>query len=192
MTIRTLAWGILLAATTSVWSPPAHADAVEPKVAATSIKVEHVRIESAKPYAEVRAALEKLVPRFDDRIRVLLQYGEIGRVKVELEKVQGSAGLVIFSVAPHGDWVQILGQKQNAAQFVTGNVLIATQMTSRNAAAGLYAPLRIMLYETAAGTAVLKYDRPSDLFGQYGNREVTEIAGSLDRKIFDVLVTAAH
>ncbi|WP_269149863.1 DUF302 domain-containing protein [Xanthobacter oligotrophicus] len=86
----------------------------------------------------------------------------------------------------------MLGQKQNAAQFVIGNVLIATQMTSRNAAAGLYAPLRIMLYETAAGTAVFEYDRPSDLFGQYGNREVTEIAGSLDRKIFDVLVTAAH
>lgn len=181
--------GVALAALSGL---PLHAEVSTPRVTTSEIKVEHIRIESDKPYPEVRAALEKLVPRFDDRIRVLLQYGEISRVKTELEKVQGTAGLVIFSVAPHGDWVQIVGQKQNAAQFVIGNVLIASQMTSRNAAAGLYAPLRIMLHETPVGTAVFEHDRPSDLFGQYGNPDVTAVATALDKKILDTLIAAAR
>jgi hypothetical protein len=61
------------------------ASAIAPKVRRNNIQVEHICIDSDKPYGEVRAALEKL-PRFDDRIRALLHYGEIARVKAELQK----------------------------------------------------------------------------------------------------------
>ena len=166
------------------------ASATEPKVSRNSIQVEHIRIDSHKSYGDVRTALEKL-PRFDDRIRALLHYGEIARVKAELKKLQGDAGLVIFSVATHGDWLQILSGKRNAAQYVIGNVLVATQMTRHELAAGLYAPLRIMLYENEASTATFEYDRPSTLFGQYGNQEVNAVAKELDRKIYDVLTRVA-
>ncbi len=110
------------------------------------------------------------------RIRALLHYGEIERVAVELNKVQGDAGLVIFSVATHGDWLQIRSGKRNAAQYVIGNILVSSQMTQHELAAGLYAPLRIMLYESKTGTATLEYDQPSTLFGQYGNESVTTVA----------------
>jgi len=82
----------------------------EPKVSRSNIPIEHVRIDSDKSYGEARAALEQL-PRFDDRIRALLHYGEIDRVSAELNKIQGNAGLVIFSVATHGDWLQIRSGK---------------------------------------------------------------------------------
>jgi hypothetical protein len=72
----------------------------EPKVRRNNIRVEHIRIDSDKPFCEARVALEKL-PRFDDRIRALLHYGEIARVEAELKRIQGDAGLVIFSVATH-------------------------------------------------------------------------------------------
>ena len=65
-------------------------------------------------------------------------------------------------------------------------------MTRRELAAGLYAPLRVILYENRAGTATFEYDRPSTLFGQYGNESVTAVANDLDQKIFDVLITAAR
>jgi uncharacterized protein (DUF302 family) len=58
-------------------------------------------------------------------------------------------------------------------------------------AAGLYAPLRIMLYENEAGTATFEYDWPSTLFGQYGNESVTAVAKELDQKIYDTLIKAA-
>ena len=166
------------------------ASASEPKVNRNNIQVEHIRIDSDKSYGEVRAALEKL-PRFDDRIRALLHYGEIGRVKVELKKIQGAAGLVIFAFATHGDWLQILSGKRNAVQYVIGNVLVSTQMTQHELAAGLYAPLRIMLYENKTGTATFEYDRPSTLFGQYGDERVTAVAKELDQKIYDALIKAA-
>jgi uncharacterized protein (DUF302 family) len=166
------------------------ASAGEPKVGRNSILVEHIRIESAKPYSEARAALEKL-PKFDDRIRALLHFGEIARVEAELTAIQGDAGLVIFSMATHGDWLQIRSRKRNAVQYVIGNVLVSTQMTQHELAAGLYAPLRIMLYENEAGTATFEYDLPSSLFGQYGHESVTAVAKELDQKIYDALINAA-
>jgi uncharacterized protein (DUF302 family) len=162
----------------------------EPRISRNNIQVEHIRIDSDKTVGEVQAALEKL-PRFDDRIRVLLHYGEIARVKAELEKIQGDAGLVIFSVATHGDWLQIRSGKRHAVQYVIGNVLVSSQMTRHELAAGLYAPLRVILYENRAGTATFEYDLPSTLFGQYGNESVTAVAKELDQKISDVLIKAA-
>ena len=64
------------------------ASANEPKVSRNNIQVEHIRIDSDKPYGEVRAALEKL-PIFDDRIRALLHYGEIARVKPTFPRFRG-------------------------------------------------------------------------------------------------------
>jgi hypothetical protein len=78
----------------------------EPKVSSDDISVEHIRIVSDKPHVEVRKALENL-PKSDDRTRAFLHYGEFERVTVELNKIQSDAGLVIFSVATHGDWLQI-------------------------------------------------------------------------------------
>jgi uncharacterized protein (DUF302 family) len=162
----------------------------EPKVSRKNIPVEHIRIDSDKPYGEAQAALEKL-PRFDDRIRALLHYEEIGRVNAELKKIQGDAGLVIFSIATHGDWLQIRSGKRKAAQYVIGNVLVSTQMTEHELAAGLYAPLRIMIYENKSSTTTFEYDQPSTLFGQYGDERVTAVAKDLDQKIYDTLITAA-
>lgn len=161
-----------------------------PKVSRTNIQVEHIRIDSDKTYDVVRTAIETL-PKFDGRIRDLLHGEEIGRVRTELEKIQGDAGLVIFSIATHGDWLQIRSEKRNAVQYVIGNVLVSTQMTQYELAAGLYAPLRIILYESSAGTATFEYDRPSTLFGQYGDGRVTAIAKELDQKICDALIKAA-
>jgi uncharacterized protein (DUF302 family) len=147
----------------AIASDATRASVNEPKVSRDNISVEHIRIVSDKPYDEVRKALEKL-PKFDDRIRALLHYGEIERVAVELNKIQGDAGLVIFSVATQGDWLQIRSGKRNAAQYVIGNVLVSSQMTQHELAAGLYAPLKIILYENKAGTATFEYDQPSTLF----------------------------
>ncbi|GEP57628.1 hypothetical protein RSO01_47940 [Reyranella soli] len=155
-----------------------------------AILVEHLRIDSNRRYDEVQAALAAL-PQFDNRIRGLLRDGEIDRVRSELRATQGAAHLVVFSIATHGDWLQIVSGKRKAAQYVIGNVLVSTQMTRHRLAAGLYAPLRVMLYENDEGTATIEYDRPSTLFGQYGDERVTAVAKELDRQIYDVLIHAA-
>jgi uncharacterized protein (DUF302 family) len=76
-------------------------------------------------------------------------------------------------------------------QYVIGNVLVSTQMTQHELAAGLYVPLRVILYENNAGTATFEYDRPSTLFGQHGDERVTAVAKELDETIYDALIKAA-
>ena len=169
---------------------PVPAPATRSTVRRNVVQVEHIHIDSNRRYDDVRASLEEL-PRFDDRIRDLLHNGEIERVKSELQAIQGGAHLILFSIAMHGDWLQIISRKRKAAQYVIGNVLVSTRMTQYQLAAGLYAPLRIMLYENDAGTATIEYDRPSSLFGQYGDERVTAVAQELDRQIYDVLIDAA-
>jgi hypothetical protein len=134
--------------------------------------------------------MDKL-PRFDERLRALLGRGEFAAVKAELEKIQGAVGLTVFSVATHGDWLGILSGRRNAIQYVIGNILVSTRMTQHGLMAGLYAPLRVILYENGAGTATIEYDRPSDLFGQFGVPEITAIARELDGTIHRAMVGAA-
>jgi len=159
-----------------------------PVIMERTIQVEHVMIKSRKPFAEVRAALESLVPQLDTLIFVLLQRGESERARTELE---GGPELSIFSSRDHGALLQITGQSRKALQYDIGNPLTASRMTRHQLSASLYAPLRVVLYENEAGHATFEYDRPSSLLGQFGDERVTAVARELDANLERVLVKAA-
>ena len=153
-----------------------------------TVQVEHVRIKSTKPFAEVKAALETSVPQLDTGIFGLLQRGESERARRELE--QGPQ-LSIFNSRDHGGLLQITGQPRKAVQYDIGNPLTATRMTQHRLPASLYAPLRVVLVENEAGHAPFEYDRPSSLFGQFGDERVKAVARELDASLEGVLVKAA-
>ena len=153
-----------------------------------TIQVEHVRIEAAKPFAEVKAALEEFVPLLDPVIPEALRQGDIGRAK---EALQRGPELAIFSARDHGGLLRIVGLARKAVQYEIGNPLTASRMTQHQLPASLYAPLRVLLYENKAGRAVFEYDRPSSLFGQFGDERVTAVGCELDAKLESVLVKAA-
>jgi uncharacterized protein (DUF302 family) len=159
-----------------------------PVIMERTIQVEHVMIKSRKPFAEVRAALESLVPQLDTLIFVLLQRGESERARTDLE---GGPELSIFSSRDHGALLQITGQSRKALQYDIGNPLTASRMTRHQLSASLYAPLRVVLYENEAGHATFEYDRPSSLLGQFGDERVTAVARELDANLERVLVKAA-
>ena len=158
-----------------------------PVVSRRTIQVEHIKIETAKSFSEVRAALESLVPQLDARIFVLLQYGESDRARKKLER---GPELSIFDSRDHGGLLQITGQRRKAVQYAIGNPLTASRMTQHQLPASLYAPLRVVLYENEAGRAIFEYDRPSSLFGQFDDERVTAVAHELDASLERVLVKA--
>jgi uncharacterized protein (DUF302 family) len=86
--------------------------------------------------------------------------------------------------------LRLAGQERKAVQYVVGNPLFAFQMTQHDIRAGLYAPLRVLLYENGEGKTCLEYDRPSSLFGQFGHAVVTEVATMLDRKLEQLVAGA--
>jgi len=158
------------------------------QVTSRTIAVEHVRITSIHPFAQVRAALEAQLPQLDPSIMGLLASGD--EDAVNYQDAHGPT-LSIFLTREHGDLLAIAGGKRNAVQFEIGNPIIASKMTRHDLAASLYAPLRVALFETPEGEAVFEYDKPSTLFGQIGNAQVTEVALFLDRELETALVRAA-
>jgi len=157
-------------------------------VSTRSISVDHVTIRSDKSFQEVRAKLETLLPRIDDGIFVLLQYGESDRARRELE---AGAPLSIFGQRNHGALLSIAGLERRAVQYDIGNPLTASKMTRHQLSAGLYAPIRVLLREDADGVVAFEYDRPASVFGQFGHDDVDAVAEKLDRDLQAMLEAAA-
>jgi uncharacterized protein (DUF302 family) len=142
-----------------------------------TIQVEHVVMRSTKSFAEVRASLEYSVPKLNPEITSFIASGDTKELQ---EKLEAGPELAIFQSRDHGSLLRITGHARKAVQYDIGNPLTASMMTRHQLAAGLYAPLRVVLYEDQEGGSVFEYDRPSSLFGQFGDRQVNEVARGLD------------
>jgi uncharacterized protein (DUF302 family) len=154
-----------------------------------TIVVEHLRIESAKSFADVRAALERSVPRLDPGLVKALDDGDVERA--DREKKEGPE-LSIFQVRDHGAVLKIAGKARNALQYDIGNPVTASLMVRHQLAAALYPPIRVVLYESDAGHGVFEYDRPSTTFGQFAHEQVTAVARGLDAALERALLGAAE
>jgi uncharacterized protein (DUF302 family) len=155
------------------------------------ILVEHVNVRTEKPFAEVAAALEAQMGKFDPAVYEQLRSGaDPEAVRTRLEGMAGPSGFMLFRTSDHGALLRLAGQTKKAIQYLLGNPLFAVRMTQHDIRAGLYAPLRLLLYEDEQGKTCVEYDRPSSLFGQFGNASVTEVAAMLDRKLEQLVAEA--
>jgi uncharacterized protein (DUF302 family) len=153
--------------------------------------VDHVRRESAKPFEEVASALERQLGRFDpDVYKVLAAGGDAEGTKAKIEAMAGPSGFMLFATHNHGALLRLARQKQKAIQYVVGNPLFALQMTQHDVRTSLYAPLRVLVCESAHGRTCIEYDKPSSLFGQFGQGEIDAVAAMLDRKLEALVVRA--
>ncbi len=153
--------------------------------------VDHVRLTTDKPFEEVTQAFEAQLGKFDGEVRKAATASEdTEEAKAEIAALAGPSGFMLFGTSDHGALLRLAGQKRKAIQYVVGNPVFALQMTQHDIRASLYAPLRVLLYENDDGKTCVEYDRPSSLFGQFGNDRITPTAGMLDRKL-EALVAAA-
>ena len=155
------------------------------------VTIEHVHVETEKPFAEVAAALEARMGKFDPSVYDQLRNGtDPEAIRKHLEQMAGPSGFMLFRTSDHGALLRLAGQTRKAVQYLLGNPLFALQMTRHDIRAGLYAPLRVLVYEDEGGKTCVEYDRPSSLFGQFGNAGVTEVATMLDRKLEQLVAEA--
>src|SRR6202047_1768759 len=94
----------LLAALVPMSAQSAESLQEKPAMIKQTIIVEHIRIESAKPFADVRAALERSVPRLDPGLVKALDDGDVERA--DREKKEGPE-LSIFQIRNHGAVLKI-------------------------------------------------------------------------------------
>jgi len=164
-------------------------DMTPTSITSRTIVVEHVRISSGRSFAEVRRKLEGTVPKLDASIADALRSGDQKRAK---DYEENGPKLSIFVERDHGALLQIAGGRRNAMQYDIGNPLTASKMTRDQLPAGLYAPLRVILFEDEQGRGIFEYDKPSSFFGQYGDEHVREVGRYLDATLEAVLLNAAE
>ena len=157
----------------------------------TSFLVDHVRVVTDKPFEDVAKDFDRQLGHFDPEVyKSLTEGGDTEAIRAKLEAMPGSSGFVLFRTSDHGALLRLVGQKRKAIQYLVGNPLIAIQMTQHDIRAGLYAPLRVLIYEDEVGKTCMEYDKPSSLFGLFGNDHISPIATMLDKKL-ESLVSAA-
>ncbi len=153
--------------------------------------VGHVCRTTDKPFEDVITAFERQLRHFDPESYKALAAGEGAEgAGAKMEAMAGPSGFMLFATHNHGALLRLAGQERKAIQYVVGNPLFALRMTQHDIRASLYAPLRVLIYENGEGKTCVEYDRPSSLFGQFGNAEIDAVAAMLDRKL-EALVAAA-
>ncbi len=157
----------------------------------TRITVDHVRVVTDKPFEQVVKVFEQQLGQFNPEVYKSLIAGEDAeKVRAKIEAMVGPSGFMLFRTSDHGELLRLAGQKKKAIHYLVGNPLFAMQMTQHDIRASLYAPLRVLLYENEHGKTCVEYDKPSSLFGQFGNAKVTDIATMLDRKMEQLVAKA--
>ena len=156
-------------------------------------RVIHVRVTSDRPFADVQAAFERRLGRFEpDVYQALAEGDDPAAVRARLEAMAGSSGFMLFGTSDHGRLLRLVGRPQKAVQYVIGNPLFAVEMTRHAIGAGLYAPLRVLIYEAEDGRTCIEYDRPSSLFGQFGDERASLMATALDQKLEGLAAAATR
>jgi uncharacterized protein (DUF302 family) len=151
------------------------------------ISVDHIRLTADKPFAEVQAAFERQLGKFDPQVyKALAEGGNPQAARAQIAAMAGPSGFMLFGTNDHGSLLRIVGQRATAIQYVIGNPLYAIEMTRHAIGAALYAPLRVLLYEADPRTTCIEYDKPSSQFGQFGDARANEMAAALDRKLADL------
>jgi len=186
---RKLLAAIIIAATATAAYAADEQTMTHPSVTSHTIAVEHIRIASQRPFAEVRQRLESTVPQLDPNIAEPLSRGDQERA---LDYDANGPKLSIFLARDHGALLQIAGGAKDAVQYEIGNPLTASKMTRHQLPAALYAPLRVVLFADQQGRGIFEYDKPSSLFGQFGDQQVTEVGRYLDATLEAALRHAAE
>lgn len=152
------------------------------------VTIEHICIACRRTFDQVKAAIEASIPELDPNVVQALTSGDQA-VVTAFE--QHGPRLFRFLARDHGALLQIVGENRHAIQYEIGNPITASRMTRHNLAAALYAPLRVVLFETDAGEVFFEYDRPSSLFGQFDDARIQQVGLYLDNELRAALIQAA-
>jgi len=158
------------------------------------VEVERLTVKSSRPFQAVVDALEGAVghpnmAEFSKTIKDAKSYSEIERL---VGRSVSSRGLMQFARFDDGEVLRKESglDKPKIVRYLIGNPLIMKEMAKHVPEAGAYAPVTILVDERSDGVH-LTYDKMASLLAPYGNSSALTVARDLDKKIEDLLRTAA-
>lgn len=162
----------------------------------SQIAIEHVVVESSRPYEEVTKSLEARLGDFRDpgQLRSALAAGPASwdQITQLVEKQHGPSGFALFHKVEHGELLSLAGKPHHVSQYAIGNALLAVQMVEHAPAVALYAPLRLAVYADGNGKTMIAYDRISSQLSQFQNSDVARIAALVEQKLDSLIADVTH
>ncbi len=150
----------------------------------TIYQADRREVEFDVTHAAFSAAFEKLLGRTDVRAFADVAPLPAEGARERLASFVGPLDFSLFQKIDHGGLLSaIAGKPTLATTYVFGNALVAVQMTTYDARAGLYVPLRLFVQEIAKNRVVVTHDLPSATMMQFGVPAIDDVARSLDDKI---------
>lgn len=158
------------------------------------VGVERFSVTSAKPFADVIAAIEAAIGHPDPEVfrrdvTAARTYAEMENV---IQKVIGPSGLMEFTRFDLGEILRKQHGKDapKSLRLVAGNPLIMKRMVEHVPDAGSYAPVTILVDERRDGVHI-SYDRMASFLAPYGNPDAVKVAQDLDSKVEALLMAVA-
>jgi uncharacterized protein (DUF302 family) len=152
----------------------------------TAYEVQHIEHTSRRAFEDVVAAFEAATGDIQDRAfaDALAASKDQQDFEDRIRGHEGSSGFMRFLMLDHGAWLALYGEHAKCRLYTLGNPLIARTMLKHDLRVGLNVPVRLIIYETAAGEARVAYDQPSSLMSHLDNPEVAAAATKLDSKLY--------
>ena len=143
-----------------------------------------VRYDSAKSYDELLAALLADIGEKPVRINDFATATDSWQSYQEKVAAHvGPSGFMLFALLDHGGWITKAGIDRKVMRVILGNPLIAITMLRHDVAAGLFAPVELLLVDEGGGRSSLTYVKPSSLMVVERNPELLSAAEQLDAKL---------
>lgn len=102
----------------------------------------------------------------DDIIRVKAA-DDVTATMAALEDAVTGAGATVFAKVDHGAGAEGAGLALGASQLlIFGNPQLGTPAMQANPLAGLYLPLKVLVYEDAGGQVWLAYEEPEEMLDE--------------------------
>ncbi len=92
--------------------------------------------------------------------------GSVSDVADRLEAAVTNAGATVFARVDHGAGAESVGMDLAPAQLlIFGNPKLGTPAIQADPRAGLYLPLRVLIYEDSEGQVQVAYEEPGAMLG---------------------------
>ncbi len=146
---------------------------------------QRIEVISTKTFQDIIAAFERRIPiaDFSAFARLVADGASTQEIQDVVDSMVEDLGFLVVAKLDQGPLVSLMGKKKKMTVYLIGNPILANRMYEKKPAIGVYAPLRVLIYEGNDGKTRITYDLPSTLLGQFNDDDVTSVARMLDDKM---------